>query len=130
MDKAYLKLYESIWKQAVEDDTKKELQRLRVETLESVFPKIAKYPKEKTNTNASVARIINREYGSEGLIRLETLESEMQKHREKLKKAIKDKIYTEAISWPNNGFKQDKQYEGKYTQIRDNIIRHCLGVCA
>ncbi|MGE5631406.1 MAG: hypothetical protein ACM3TR_09955 [Caulobacteraceae bacterium] len=117
MDKAYLDLYEGIWKQALEDDIKAQRARLFFDITENVFSELLASEKETRDTFSKISNKLPQK--SSSVIRLEQLFDESKKQ---LINAVKNKIHREAEKWPNNTRCKDTEYEKEYRKLRDSII--------
>lgn len=117
----FARLYAAIWAKAVEDEQRRQMARLLIDTSERLFSALLKYDKVNRNTYAKVSRIVSREHGAQGLKLVQELETLIDESKAAIKKAVQARIYREAEAWPENR-RRCPEFEKAYVRIRDNVL--------
>ena len=120
-DNGFAMLYAAIWGKAVEDELRRQMTRLLIDTSGRLFSGLLKYKKAYRNTYAKVNRLVGLEYGIQGKRLVRELETLIDENKAAIKKAVQAKIYRESEAWPND-HEKDTEFEKEYMQIRDDIL--------
>jgi hypothetical protein len=113
-------MFEAMWKQAIIDETKKQIFRLTTDVIEHLYPDAINLIRKNKSSLSAVERMVNQVYGANIEKTIKTIEIEIGKTS--IKKAIQIKIYKESQRWPKNSKEPDQSFERKYLEIKIKLL--------